>query len=159
MKRNLLLLCLPALAIIFTPSCKKEDLTDKPQAKTEAQSITVELIKNETWHYALPQNLSNNPYKVTKQAEHFIVSEISMDKYYNYTPAYNYIGNDRVVISNVKENNNSCNGNGNGSHPNDDDNGCGNNYDNKIKQTITINFVIKEKEQGKSYKTFICPVF
>ncbi|MEO8151188.1 MAG: hypothetical protein ABI723_26385 [Bacteroidia bacterium] len=160
MKKNLLLFCLIAFAMFASPSCKKCDLPKKAEAKAEAQIVTIELKKNETCHYALPQNFSGRICEITKQAQHFSVSELATNQTYTYTPAINYIGTDQVTISTVEEQNNNNNNCGSNHHGGNNNNGnCGSHDETKSKQTIIINFIIKGKEGGKHYAPITCPSF
>jgi hypothetical protein len=158
MKKNILQLCSLSF-FVLTTSCMKMDMPDK-KVLQETQSITVELLKNETYHYTLPQNQSDDAYQVTRQASHFSVSELGANEIYTYKPALNYVGTDDVTIANVEEQHNNQGQCGN-QQVHQNNNGCGNNHhDSEIERTINIHFIIKEKQQGKLFKAVtICPVF
>lgn len=162
MKKNLSIICL-ITSTLFISSCMREDLPQKDEPIIERTTINVELKKNQSYTYSVPQNLSDDPYQITEQAKHASKSELSTTLIYTYTPALNYVGTDQVIIANVEEQHNGnqhgC-GNGGGNNSNHN-HGCsgGKNQDQETERIITINFIIKETAVGKPYRFIGTPSF
>lgn len=128
MKRTLNNLMLIFVCLFAFQSCKKEN---------EVVNLTYEvtLLKNTAYNTSLPENKSNAAYTITAQSNHFKISQLGSEASgitnYSYTPAQDFLGSDRVVISNEEDRKN----NGKGSH-------CGKDKENS--KTITINFTVYE---------------
>jgi hypothetical protein len=103
MKKVVLLLALASLSVVGMQSCKKEE-NEKPAIQ---QTINVELKANESYSFVLPKNKRDDAYEFTTKASHSSISELGVDangnRVYKYTPAQDYFGTDKVVVSNDQE--------------------------------------------------------
>lgn len=103
MKKAARLLAFAGIAMIGIQSCKKEEKPKPPVL----QSYDVQLKANEAYTFTLPKNKRNDPYEITSQSNHYTISAVGEDasgnRIYQYTPAKDYAGTDRVVIANPKE--------------------------------------------------------
>lgn len=130
---SLLILC---FAVLMITSCEKEE-------NQVTQTINVTLFKNQPYSYAVPENESDDPYRITDQASHYLRSDLTELCFaaggpltYEYTPALNYTGKDRVVIANVEEKH------GKGHHGKGNGGKCGGNDEMETETTVIINFTI-----------------
>jgi len=103
MRKVVLLLAVASLAVVGMQSCKKEE-NEKPAIQ---QTMNVELKANESYSFVLPKNKRNDAYEFTTQASHSSISELGVDasgnRVYRYTPALDYYGSDKIVVSNDQE--------------------------------------------------------
>ena len=127
---SLFILC---FVVLLITSCEKEE-------NQVTQTINVTLLKNQPYTYTVPENESDDPYQITDQASHYLISELTELCFasggpltYEYTPALNYVGKDRVVIANVEEEH------GKGHHGKGKGGKCG---EMETEKTIIINFTI-----------------
>ncbi len=104
--KNLFLCATVFVMVLMTVSCKKEDHQDKAPI---AIDINVTLKQNESYSYNLPLNKSDEAYKIIVDAQHASLSYFmtgcfsSTPLSYFYLPAKDFAGLDKVVISNVED--------------------------------------------------------
>ena len=85
------------LFLSFVFSCEDKDEYDK--------AIQVEMKNSEIYKYKTGINGDEEGARITKQAEHFEISEIirndttKWEAVYRYKPQGNYVGNDYVEIN------------------------------------------------------------
>ncbi len=128
MKKSIILLAITVLGIVGFQSCKKEEHHQPPVVT----NLNIALTQNEAYAFTLPANTTPKPYRISNQAGHYTISFVSKDatgnEIYQYTPALNYNGTDKVTVENTKEgapdhgNGGGCNHHqGHGGHDDDDD--------------------------------------
>lgn len=106
-KKLFLLLATPIL--FLTLSCQKMDMQKdhEDNDKVEYRTVDATINANETYTYALPENKSDDPFQITTQAMHAKTSTLENNATtYRYTPATNFTGTDKVMISAVEEQHN-----------------------------------------------------
>ncbi len=127
MKQAYYFLALAATSLLFTQSCKKMGMEEKPVIIT--QTVNTSIIENASYTFALPATNKNSVTRISTLAAHSAVSTIDIDangnNVYQYTPTTNYTGTDVVVITTQEAeehggHHGGCNHGGNG-HPNNDD--------------------------------------
>lgn len=100
-----MLACAGAL-IAGVASCKKKEMPNEPKAAI-TQTENVNMKVDESYSFTLPKNLRDDPYEITIQAQHALISEVGVNKagerIFSYTPAKGYSGSDQVVVSNDQE--------------------------------------------------------
>ncbi len=103
MKKSIILLAAAVLGIAGLQSCKKEHHPPVPVTT----DLNITLKQNEAYTFTLPANPTPIPYKITSQAGHYSISEVSKDAsgntVYLYTPALNYTGTDKVSVADTKD--------------------------------------------------------
>lgn len=129
MKKLFLMFVVASSAMVAIQSCKKIDF-NKDDDKIVYQTVVATIYANETYTYALSTNTSKNPFRIDLQAAHYEISKLENNSSsYKYTPATDYTGSDKVILSNVK---------------NKKSGGCGQNHHNSETQmVITININVK----------------
>lgn len=102
MKKLIVALSLVTFITLSLSSCNKGDSTPLIQ-----QKYTVQLAENEDYVFVLPESIRHDEYKFTTQASHYSISILGKnskgDQIYQYTPMVNYMGVDRVVVNNGKD--------------------------------------------------------
>jgi hypothetical protein len=103
MKKTILMLAMTGALVVNMTSCKKGKMHRAPVTET----INVQLKLNEAYTFTLPKNLRDDEYEFKEQASHASISALGKnangDRVYSYTPALNYSGLDRVIVSNNEE--------------------------------------------------------
>lgn len=105
MKKTIRLFCIFIATMLSVVGCRKEDRNEVNTLKV----IEVTLEQNEPYSYRVPKSESADPYQLSKQASHFLRSDLTSDfdsgtLIYQYTPSKNYIGNDEVTLTSIEEN-------------------------------------------------------
>ncbi len=150
MKKIALFVALAGMSALTLQSCKKEKPIERaPIAITENVSLKI----NESYTFTMPANTSDDAFAISKQAEHFKISELGKNaegkEVYLYTPAQDYKGTDQVVMANPEEEHHGGEHHGGEHHAGTPPLGgghhgggnCGNHEEEK-NYVITINFVI-----------------
>ena len=161
MKKLIIVLVVAVLGIAGLQSCKKEHNHQPPTVT----NLNVTLKQNETYTFTLPANTTPKPYRITSQAGHYTVSLASKDasgnETYQYTPALNYTGTDKVTVEDTKaegcnggnppppQNGGSCSG-GHHGHCGDD----GDEDDVKA-NIVNINFIISGSNSATAHSSLI----
>lgn len=90
------------LAVGMTACEKGEEMEE-----AISQNVPVSLRMNESYTFTLPENLRDDKYEITSPAAHASISLVGVDaqgnQIYQYTPEENYVGTDRVILSNDQE--------------------------------------------------------
>ncbi len=164
MKNSFFMLFLAGITLFALQSCQKAETVAALVEKTVNATLKV----NESYTFTLPSNQSDEPYQITTQASHSSISELGKntagDMVYNYTPALDFVGTDRVVITTPEETENGHCGNqdGDSTHVEGEHHGGGHHggghllghhghHDKDEAETemkITINLTIAGKNQG-----------
>jgi hypothetical protein len=150
MKKSIVLLALLATTAAILPSCTKEE-NHKPPITT---TVNKDIADNESFTFILPHNSSENLYKSVRQAQHASVSLVSIDAagndIYQYTPALDYNGSDRVVVANEEEHGQSKCGNHGGSGKCGGHHNCSKGKDNDQDNIVIFNITIKNTSSKDS---------
>ena len=137
MKKSFLVLALASSIMFVLQSCRKMDFKKDHEEKIEYRTVDATINANDTYTFTMPENSSDDPFQITTQASHYKTSALESNATtYIYTPATDYKGSDKVVISAVEEQHNghhsgggACNG--------------GHHQDEETELVITINLTIK----------------
>ncbi|MBC7864319.1 MAG: hypothetical protein IAF38_15175 [Bacteroidia bacterium] len=104
MKKTILILTIAGALVVNMTSCRKEGM--RKSRKPIAETINVQMKVNEAYTFVLPKNMRDDSYYFIEQASHSSISALGKnangDRIYQYTPALNYYGKDRVVVSNAE---------------------------------------------------------
>ena len=105
MKKTIVLLATASALFTSMVSCKKKEMPTEKEAITQTEIVTINA--NESYIFALPKNLRDDPYEITTQGSHYSISEVGVnssgERIYKYTPAQGFTGTDVVVVSNDQE--------------------------------------------------------
>jgi hypothetical protein len=101
MKKLMLALSTVGVIAFTLTSCGK-----KKEAPVE-KTFQVELAQNQSYTFALPENLRKDVYEFSTQASHYSISTLGKnatgEQIYQYTPALDYMGADQVIVRNDQE--------------------------------------------------------
>jgi hypothetical protein len=140
MKNLTLLFAIVLTTAMFTSSCKKEE------GKQNNLNVTVSINENSTYTFTLPPGLQGGNFTISQQASNYITSAVNPVSgtsavNYTYTPALNYVGSEKVVLSaSDAHHGGGCqhNQNGNCNHQG----GHCDHHDSDDNSTITINIAV-----------------
>ncbi len=100
MKKISGLMLTTAIVMFFTSACRKDE-----NGVTITKVINIEINANNSYTFDVPHaGDADDLMQITKQASHFLKSQITPSSNGNvafaYTPELNYVGTDEVLISN-----------------------------------------------------------
>ncbi|MCX6290142.1 MAG: hypothetical protein NT126_00065 [Bacteroidetes bacterium] len=102
-----------SVLLLFASSCRKEN-----NGVIITKVIPVQLNVNQSYSYEVPRaGDDDDDMQITKQATHFLMSQVSASTgtnvLFEYTPALNFTGTDEVILNNA-EGSHGHGGHGNG---------------------------------------------